>query len=77
MEGEYHLKFKVSFWLKMATWEDPDLATSHRHKESTATSGTISSEKKSKNWESNLFPWGKEEGTHIEVGRKGWDTVSP
>ena len=32
---------------------------------------------KIKNWWSNPFILGRQEGNHIKVDRKGWDTISP
>lgn len=57
----------------MATQEDPELTSPHRHTQATAIYETIYSEKKEKktnNWQSDPCTSGKQ-GKHIQAVRKG------
>ena len=51
LKGQYSINQKKTrrFQFKMTMEEDPELTPSHRHTESIAVTGTISSENKNKN----------------------------
>ena len=68
-------KYKLGeFWSNMATSEDAEHTSSHRHTESTATREKILSKRIPSDDSCTL---GEQEKNHMEMGRKSWDIGLP